>query len=166
VANEAKNKSKARNKDGRLLVAQNRRAKHDWEIEDRFEVGLVLLGTEVKALRAGLANLADAYAALDRDELWVHKMHIGACSSASPLTQHQPLRSRKLLMKRAAIERLRGKLERKGFSLVVMEIYFQGPWAKVLLGLGRGKNHRDRRDEIKRADADLDAARAMRRGRR
>lgn len=161
-----KKKEKASAEPGVTVIARNKRARHRWAIEDTFEAGLSLLGTEVKSLRTGLLQLADAYAAFDGDELFLFNLHIGTYPSAGAHLQHEPLRKRKLLLHRAQLERLRGKLEQRGYSLIPLELLFRGPWAKVVVGLGRGKKQEDRRDDIREREADRDVARALRRGNR
>lgn len=161
-----KKKEKRSLEPGVTIIARNKRARHRWAIEDTYEAGLELKGTEVKSLRAGLLQLADAYATFDGSELYLYNLHIGTYPAAGPHLQHEVLRRRKLLLHRAQLERLRGKLEQRGYSLIPLEILFRGPWAKVVVGLGRGKKQADRRDDIREREADRDVARALRRGNR
>jgi SsrA-binding protein len=133
-------------------VATNRRARHKFEIVEKFEAGIVLRGSEVKSLRGGKAQLADAYAVVDGGEVWLRNLHIPPYEPASR-ENHEPERPRKLLLHRAEIERLVGKTAQKGLTLIPTRIYFKGSRAKVELGLARGKEGRDRRREI--ADRDL-----------
>ncbi|MDF1562755.1 MAG: SsrA-binding protein SmpB [Deltaproteobacteria bacterium] len=161
-----KKKEKSSPEPGVKVIARNKRASHRWAIEDTFEAGLELLGTEVKSLRAGLLQLSDAYAAFEGEELFLYHLHIGAYPAAGPHLQHDPLRRRKLLLHRAQLERLRGKLEQRGYSLIPLELRFRGPWAKVIVGLGRGKKQQDRREDIREREADRDMARALRRDNR
>jgi len=131
-------------------VATNRRARHKYELVETFECGVELLGTEVKALREGSAQLVDAYATIDGGEVWLQNAHIPPYAPA--LDNHDPERPRKLLLHRNQIDRLVGRLERKGLTLVPTRIYFKGPRAKVELALARGKEQQDRRREIRDRD--------------
>jgi len=136
-------------------VAENRKARHDYHIEDTFEAGMVLLGTEVKSLRIGRANLKDAYAKITRGEVFVHQVHIGEYPFAY-YDNHNPLRVRKLLLNKHEIKRLYGKVNEKGFSLVPLSIYFKGGKAKMKLALARGKRKHDKREAIRRRDEKRD----------
>jgi SsrA-binding protein len=131
-------------------VATNRRARHKYELVETFECGVELLGTEVKALREGSAQLVDAYATINDGEVWLLNSHIPPYAPA--LDNHDPERPRKLLLHRNQIDRLVGRLERKGLTLVPTRIYFKGPRAKVELALARGKEQQDRRREIRDRD--------------
>lgn len=139
-------------------VATNRRAGHKFELIDRLEAGVVLTGSEVKSLRDGKAQMADAYAVIEGDEVWLRNLHIPHYPPAT-LNNHEPERPRKLLLKRAEIEKLRGSLTRKGLTLIPTRIYFKGPRAKVELALARGKEGRDRRREIAARDVRRDVER-------
>jgi len=163
---KGKKKAKGSSESGVTVVARNKRARHRWAIETTLEAGISLQGTEVKSLRAGLVQIADAYAAFDGDELFLYHLHISHYASAGAHLQHEPLQRRRLLLHRAQLDRLKGKLEQRGYSLIPLEILFRGAWAKVVLGLGRGKKQSDQRQDIKERDADRDVARALRRGRR
>jgi SsrA-binding protein len=132
-------------------VATNRRARHRFEFVETFEAGIQLLGTEVKALREGKAQLTDAYAAIEDGEMWLRKVHIPPYAPAAA-QNHEPERPRKLLLHRAQIERLIGLSQQKGLTLVPTRIYFKGPRAKVELALARGKQGPDRRREIRDRD--------------
>jgi SsrA-binding protein len=132
-------------------VATNRRARHKFELLDRFECGIELLGTEVKALREGKAQLGDAYAVIERGEVWLRNAHIPPYAPAST-NNHDPERPRKLLLHRHQIERLIGRSQRRGLTLIPTRMYFKGPWAKVELALARGKEQGDRRREIRDRD--------------
>ena len=139
-------------------IAQNRRAHHEFSIEDTFEAGLVLRGTEIKSVRAHHVSLADAYARIDRDEAWIIGLHIAPWESADVRFNHEPKRARKLLLHRHEIDELLGKTKAKGLTLVPLEIYITDHGkAKLRLGLARGKQTWDRRREI----ADRDAKRDM-----
>jgi SsrA-binding protein len=132
-------------------VATNRRARHRFELLETYECGIELLGTEVKALREGKAQLGDAYAVIEGGEVWLRNMHIPPYPPAAD-QNHEPERPRKLLMHRYEIERLIGRIQRRGLTLIPTRIYFKGPRAKVELALARGKEHRDRRREIAERD--------------
>ena len=132
-------------------VATNRRARHKFEFVETMEAGIELQGSEVKSLREGKAQLADAYAVVDRGEVWLRNLHIPPYAPASR-ENHEPERTRKLLLHRAQIERLIGKTQQKGLTLVPTRIYFKGSWAKVELALARNKEGRDRRREIAERD--------------
>jgi len=150
---------------GVQVVARNRRAGFDFEIEERIEAGLVLQGSEVKSLRAGNANLADAYAQPRGEELWLVNCRIGEYDKAGPFG-HAPVRDRKLLLSRAQIDKLGGKVERAGYTLIPTQLYFRGGWAKVELALARGRTHEDRRGAIAERESKREMDRAMVRGRR
>ena len=141
-------------------VATNRRAGHKYELIERFECGIELQGTEVKSLREGQAQIGDAYAVVDRGEVWLHNAHIPPYEQASE--NHDPERPRKLLLHRYEIERLIGRSQRKGLTLVPTRIYFKGPRAKVELALARGKEQRDRRREIRDRDVQREVDRELR----
>jgi SsrA-binding protein len=145
-------------------IAVNRRARHDYFIEERFEAGLVLTGSEVKSLRAGRANLKDSYARIERGEAWLANAHISEYSPASQFG-HDPTRKRKLLLHAKEIDRLAGKTKERGLTLVPLRLYFKGGRAKVELGLGRGKKQYDKRATIKERESARDLDRALRRGR-
>ena len=138
-------------KDHIKLVAENRKARHDYIIEDTFEAGIVLVGTEVKSLRLGKANLKDAYARIKNGEVFVYQMHIGAYPFAY-YDNHEPLRPRKLLLHHYEIKKLYGKVNEKGYSLVPLKLYFKAGKAKLILALARGKRSHDKRETIRRRD--------------
>jgi SsrA-binding protein len=133
-------------------VATNRRAAHKFEFVERMEAGIQLRGSEVKSLRDGKAQLGDAYAIVDRGEVWLRNLHISPYEPASD-QNHEPERPRKLLMHRHEIERLFGKTQQRGLTLIPTRIYFKGSSAKVELALAKGREGRDRRREI--ADRDM-----------
>ena len=133
-------------------VVTNRRARHKFEWVEKMEAGIVLSGSEVKALRSGKAQMTDAYAVVDKGEVWLRKLHIPPYEF-SAVDAHEAERPRKLLLHRGEIERLIGKTAQKGLTLIPTRIYFKGPRAKVELALARGKEGRDRRREI--ADRDV-----------
>lgn len=132
-------------------VATNRRARHRFEAVEKFEAGIELRGSEVKSLRGGKAQMGDAYAVVDRGEVWLRNLHIPPYEPASR-ENHDPERPRKLLLHRAEIERLLGKTAERGLTLIPLRVYFKGPRAKVELALARGKEGRDRRREISERD--------------
>ena len=132
-------------------VATNRRARQKFQVEERMEAGIQLKGSEVKSLRDGKAQLGDAYAVVDRGEVWLRNLHISPYAPASD-QNHDPERPRKLLLHRNEIERLVGKTQQRGLTLIPTRIYFKGSHAKVELALARGKEGRDRRREIAERD--------------
>jgi SsrA-binding protein len=140
-------------------VAVNRKAYHDYFIEEEYEAGIVLTGSEIKSIRAGRANLRGAYARVQSGELWLFDAHISPYEQTGTYFQHEPTRPRKLLMHRREISRLLGKLEQKGLTLVPLDIHFRNRRAKVKLGLARGKKLYDKRE----ATAQRDARREMER---
>lgn len=142
------------------VVCQNRKAYHDYHIEETIEAGIVLLGTEVKSLREGRANLKDSYVIVKDAEVFLFNCHIGPYSHGN-IMNHEPLRTRKLLLHRKEIDRLKGKVAIKGFTLIPLKIYFKGPTAKVEVGLVRGKKLFEKRDKIKEREAKEEIARAM-----
>ena len=142
-----------------VSIAKNRRARHDYHIIDVREAGLVLTGTEVKSLRGGKANIGDAYGIVKNGELWLLNMHISAYEKGG-YANHEPDRTRKLLLHRKEIRRLIGAVEREGLTLVPLEIYFKNGVAKVALALGKGKKAHDKRDSIKEREAEREMARA------
>jgi SsrA-binding protein len=146
----------------RITVARNPRATHDYHILETWETGIVLTGTEVKSLRNGKASIKEAYAHVRQGEVWLEGMHITPYEQGNRWNP-EPVRSRKLLLHRREIERLIGAVERKGLTLVPLELYFLGGRAKLALALGKGKKTHDRRQDIKRRIADREMARALKR---
>lgn len=146
---------------GRLLVARNRRARHDYAISDTYEAGLVLTGTEVKSLRAGRATLTDGYATVRGGEAWLHNVHIPEYE-AGTWTNHEPRRPRKLLLHRREIRELGKAGQERGLTLVPLALYFKDGYAKVEIGVGRGKKQYDKRQALAERDARREAARAVR----
>jgi SsrA-binding protein len=149
---------------GEKLIAENRRARHDYHLTDRVEAGLQLHGTEVKSLRAGRAELRRAYADIREGEIWLVGAHIAPYEQAS--TPHDPDRDRKLLLHRREIESLSGKVRERGFTLVPTRLYFKDGRAKVELALARGKETLDKRRDIARRDAERQIERALKSRRR
>lgn len=145
---------------GRKLIAQNRRARHDWAVLDTYETGIVLTGTEVKSLRQGKASLVDAFATVDDSEVWLRNVHIPEYTEGT-WTNHQPRRSRKLLLHRTEIARLLGKVQESGLSLVPLSLYFSDGKAKVELALARGKRAHDKRRDMAKRDAEREMQRAI-----
>ncbi len=163
-AKKKKSAKESASKDGKRTIATNRRARFEYEILDHLETGIVLNGPEVKSLRDGKANLGDAYATVRRGELFLEKLHISPYEPATRANT-DPMRERKLLAHRREIARLRDKVREKGFTLVPLSLYFDANGrVKVDLALVRGKHLYDKRETIKRREADLDARRSMRRG--
>lgn len=136
-------------------IAENRKARHDYEIIDQYEAGMVLLGTEVKSLRLGRANLKDSYAKIVNGEVFVHQMHISPYPFAY-YGNHDPLRVRKLLLHNHEIRKLIGKVNEKGFALIPLKLYFKKGKVKMLLALAKGKHSYDKRETIKRRDEKRD----------
>ncbi|MCU0668184.1 MAG: SsrA-binding protein SmpB [Myxococcota bacterium] len=143
------------------LVASNRRALHDYEILEKVEAGLVLLGPEVKSLREGRANLSDSYAVLRRGEAYLVNAHVSPYAQASR-ENPDPRRERKLLLNRSEIQRLAGKVAERGLTLVPLSLYFKNGRAKVELGLARGKRVYDKRQTLKRREQEREIERAVR----
>jgi SsrA-binding protein len=145
---------------GRKVIATNRKARHDYAIVDTYEAGIQLMGTEVKSLRAGRASLVDAFAQEKDGEIFLYGLHIPEYAMGT-WTNHEPRRTRKLLLRRDEIRRLLGKLRESGLTLVPLSMYFSDGWAKVELGLARGKKSYDKRETLAKRDADREIARAM-----
>ncbi len=146
---------------GIKIVAENRKAWHDFFIDETFEAGLALTGTEVKSLRAGKANLRDSYAVIEKNEVFLYNVHISPYEQGNRFN-HDPLRTRKLLMHRSEIKRLSSRVREKGFTLVALRLYFKRGKAKVELGLARGKKLYDKRAQIAERDARRDTERELR----
>lgn len=136
-------------------ISENRKARHDYFIEDEYEAGMVLLGTEVKSLRLGRANLKDSYAKIKNGEIFVHQMHIGPCPFAY-YENHDPLRIRKLLLNRQEINKLSNKVNEKGHSLIPLRLYFKNGKIKISIALAKGKRQYDKREAIKKRDEKRD----------
>jgi SsrA-binding protein len=146
---------------GRHLVASNRRARHDYFIDATYEAGMVLAGTEVKSLRAGRASLTDGYATVRDGEAWLHNVHIPEYD-AGTWTNHEPRRPRKLLLHKREIRELVKAGQEKGMTLVPLSLYFKDGYAKVEIGVARGKKHYDKRQALAERDARREADRALR----
>jgi SsrA-binding protein len=145
---------------GRKMIAQNRKARHDYHIDDVIEAGLVLTGTEVKSLRAGRASLVDGFAEVLDNEVWLLGVHIPEYAQGT-WNNHPPRRRRKLLLNRREIDRLASRVAERGLTIVPLALYFKDGKAKIEIGLGRGKKTYDKRQDLARRDADREVARAM-----
>jgi SsrA-binding protein len=148
----------------RKVIARNRRARHDYHIEDVVEAGVVLTGTEVKSLRAGRASLTDGFGQLTDGELWLHGVHIPEYTQGT-WTNHEPRRPRKLLLHRKEIDRLASKTAERGLTLIPLSLYFSDGRVKVEMALGRGKRAYDKRQDLAKRDAAREVERALRRRR-
>jgi len=137
---------------GRKVIAQNRKARHDYAIEDVFEAGMVLVGTEVKSLRAGRASLVDGYAFVENGEVWLKGVHIPEYDEGS-WTNHEPTRARKLLLNRNEINKIANKLKERGLTLIPLSMYFLDGKAKVEIGIARGRKNYDKRQALAAKDA-------------
>jgi len=145
---------------GIKIIAKNRKARHEYEILDTWEAGLVLLGTEVKALRNGRVNLGDSYGEIRNGEAWILKMHIGPYEMGNR-ENHTPFRRRKLLLTRRELRKIRPKVEEQGLTLVPLRIYFKNGLVKIQIGLGRGKKIHDKRDAKAKRDVQRRIAKEM-----
>jgi len=142
------------------LIAENRRARHDYELLDRYEAGVALTGTEVKSLRQGRATIAQAYAEVRDGEAWLHGAEIAVYDHGN-IANHEPMRSRKLLLHRREIDRLYGTIREKGLTLVPTRLYFKDGRVKVELAVARGKEQRDKRRDVQERDAQRQIERAL-----
>ncbi len=145
---------------GKRVVLRNRKARHEYEIVETFEAGLVLRGPEVKSLREGKASFQDAFARVDGGEVWLHSLYIAPYEPASR-ENDEPTRTRKLLLKTPEIRRLAGKLDSKGLTLVPLDLYFRRGYAKTTLAVARGKKLHDKREKLKRKTQEMEARRAV-----
>ncbi|MBC2273366.1 SsrA-binding protein SmpB [Listeria seeligeri] len=145
--------------DGKL-VAQNKKARHDYAIEETFEAGIVLQGTEIKSVRNARINLKDSYARIDKGEIFLHNMHISPYEQGNRYN-HDPLRTRKLLLHKKQISRLIGETKESGYSIVPLKMYIKDGYAKVLIGVARGKKKYDKRQDLKQKEAKRDIERAF-----
>jgi SsrA-binding protein len=145
---------------GQQVVATNRKARHDYHIEDVYEAGIVLTGTEVKSLRAGRASLVDGYATVERGEAWLENVHIPEYTQGT-WTNHSTRRRRKLLLNRNEIDKLTGKIKESGFTLVPLSLYFKDGKAKVEIALAKGKKDYDKRHALKEQQDKRETARAV-----
>jgi SsrA-binding protein len=145
---------------GRKLIAQNKKARHDYHIDDTFEAGIVLQGTEVKSLRAGRASLVDGFAEVENGEVFLHQVHIPTYAQGT-WTNHEVRRRRKLLLNRSEIDKIESKVREKGFTLIPLALYFKDGRAKVELGLAKGKKFYDKRQSIAARTAKREAEIAL-----
>ncbi|MCU9612896.1 SsrA-binding protein SmpB [Caldibacillus lycopersici] len=143
------------------IVAQNKKAYHDYFIEETYEAGIVLHGTEIKAIRAGRVNLKDSFARIDKGEVFLHNMHVSPYEQGNRFN-HDPLRTRKLLLHRMQINKLIGETKETGYSLVPTKLYLKDGFAKVELALARGKKKYDKREDLKKKEANREIERAFR----
>lgn len=158
--------AKRKEAEGEVLVARNARTLARYEVEERYEAGLVLTGSEVKSMRLRRADLDGSYAAFQGDELFLHKMHVAAYEKAGmPMFGHEPRRTRKLLMSARELEKLKGRLTTQGYTLIPIRLYFKNGWAKVELGLAKGRKLHDDRETIRRELDRKEARDAMQRRR-
>jgi SsrA-binding protein len=145
---------------GRKVVAQNKKARHDYHIEDTYEAGMVLMGTEVKSLRAGRASLADGFVEIDDHEVWLHAVHIPEYTQGT-WTNHAARRKRKLLLNRSEIDKLERKVGDKGYTIVPLSLYFKDGRAKVEIALAKGKKSWDKRHALAERQADREKEQAL-----
>lgn len=155
-----KKSQKTASEDGIKIIVQNRKAHHDYHAIDTWEAGIALAGTEVKSLRNGKANLRDSFARVDGNEVFLHNVHIGEYEQGNQFN-HEPTRKRKLLLHKHEINRLRGRVEEKGLTLIPLKLYFKRGRAKVEIALAKGKREYDRRQDIAKRDAKRDLERAL-----
>ena len=153
---------RADRKDGGALIAENRKARHDYLIEETVEAGIALMGSEIKSVRAGRVNLRESYVRIEKGEAWLLNAHISAWPQSGTYFNHEPARSRKLLLHRNEIERLRGKVEQKGLTLVPLKLYFVRGRAKVEVAVAKGKKLYDKRETLAERDSQREIERAMR----
>ena len=145
---------------GQKFVAQNKKARHDYHIEDTYEAGMVLMGTEVKSLRAGRASLTDGFVDIDDHEVWLHSVHIPEYTNGT-WTNHSARRKRKLLLHRAEIDKIERRVNERGLTIVPLSLYFKDGRAKVEIALARGKKSYDKRQSIAKRDAQREATREL-----
>ncbi|MGR3741553.1 SsrA-binding protein SmpB [Companilactobacillus sp. DQM5] len=141
-------------------IANNRKARHDYLIEETFEAGISLTGTEIKSVRAGRVNLKDGFVQIRNDEAWLVNIHINEYEQGNRFN-HDPLRNRKLLLHKKEIRKLSGEVQEKGITIVPLKMYFKKGFAKVLIGVGRGKKQFDKRETIKRREQDREMRRSI-----
>lgn len=143
-------------------LAQNRKASHDYFIEETYEAGMVLTGTEIKSIRAGKVNITDSFALIRDGEAFIHNMHVSPFEQGNRFNPTDPTRPRKLLLRRDEIRKLIGATKQQGYTLVPLRIYIKNGYAKLLLGLGKGKKQYDKREAAAKRDAQRDIQRALR----
>ncbi|WP_295774411.1 SsrA-binding protein SmpB [uncultured Limosilactobacillus sp.] len=142
------------------LVAQNKKARHDYAVTDTYEAGLVLTGTEIKSIRDRRVNLKDGYVQFHHDELWLMNVHISEYAGGN-IFNHDPLRNRKLLLHKKELKKIRGEISVKGITLVPLKMYLKHGYAKVLLGVAKGKHEYDKRNDIKKREQDRQIERVL-----
>ena len=147
--------------DGIKVIAENRKAFHDYFVEQRYEAGIILTGTEIKSIRAGKVNLKDSYAEINNGEVWLNQMHISPYEQGNRFN-HNPLRKRKLLLNRSEIAKITGKVQQQGMTLIPLKIYLKQGLAKIELGLCRGKKTYDKREDLAKRDAKRQMERDLR----
>jgi SsrA-binding protein len=145
------------------IVSDNRQARFQYEILEVYEAGIELVGTEIKSIRAGKVNLRDGFALIRKGEMWLHNVHISPHQTASNFFNHDPRRTRKLLLHRKEIRKLIGQVEQQGLTLVPLKMYMKGGWVKVAIALVRGKKLHDKREDSRRRDDQRDMQRALKR---
>ena len=143
------------------VIAENRKAFHDYFVEQRYEAGIILTGTEIKSIRAGKVNLKDSYAEINNGEVWLNQMHISPYEQGNRFN-HNPLRKRKLLLNRSEIAKITGKVQQQGMTLIPLKIYLKQGLAKIELGLCRGKKTYDKREDLAKRDAKRQMERDLR----
>lgn len=148
--------------EGGKVLAQNKKASHDYFIEDTYECGMVLTGTEIKSIRGGRSNISDSFATIRNGEAFIHNMHISPFEQGNRNNPTDPTRARKLLMKKKEINKLLGQSKQEGYTLVPLKVYIRNGYAKLLLGLGKGKKQYDKRESAAKKDAQRDIQRALR----
>ncbi|MBF2073161.1 MAG: SsrA-binding protein SmpB [Synechococcales cyanobacterium C42_A2020_086] len=153
----------AEQSDGFKIVADNRQARYQYEILETYEVGLELKGTEVKSIRQGKVNLRDGYALIRNGEVWLHNVHVSPHETASQVFNHDPRRTRKLLLHAGEIRKLIGQVEQKGLTLIPLKMYLKRGWVKLTLALARGKKLHDKREDLKRKQENREIERALKR---
>src|SRR5438874_7095145 len=153
---------RADRRNGNAPVAENRKARHDYFIDETIEAGIALVGSEIKSVRAGRANIRESYVRIDRDEAWLLNSHISTWPQAGTYFNHEPTRPRKLLLHRNEIDHLRAKVEQKGLTLVPLKLYFVKGRAKVEVGVARGKKLYDKREALAERDSQREIERAVR----
>ncbi|MDY6900333.1 MAG: SsrA-binding protein SmpB [Cyanobacteriota bacterium] len=157
----SKDKDKDKKPSGYKVIADNRQARYLYEILETYEAGIQLTGTEVKSIRAGRANLQDGYALIRDNEAWLLNVHISPYNSSGKFFNHEPRRSRKLLLHRDEIRKLIGKTEQQGLTLVPLKMYLKGGWVKISIALGKGKKVHDKRETIKKRQDQREMRRAL-----
>jgi SsrA-binding protein len=143
------------------LIAQNRKARHDYHVEETFEAGIVLQGTEIKSIRGRRVNLKDSFARVQNGEVYLHNMHISPYEQGNRYN-HDPLRTRKLLLHKKEISRLLGSTKEQGYSIIPLKLYTKNGFAKVLIGLAKGKKNYDKREDLKKKTASREIEKAFR----